>query len=79
MCCADGSEPESEQLHLIVLIAVSVCEMRASAVGVCTSWVQQNQIPTFATFRCREAKSNSGPDFGFEVANEGSIAYASIA
>ena len=41
--------------------------------------LQQNQAPAVATFRCRRAKSNRGPELGIEVANEGSVAYARIA
>jgi integrase/recombinase XerD len=32
-----------------------------------------------ATFRCRKAKSKPRPEFGFEVANDGSVAYARMA
>jgi len=40
MCCADGNERESEQPQLIVLIAVSVCDMGVSAVAVCTLYLE---------------------------------------
>ena len=43
------------------------------------STVQRNQTPAPATFRRRCAKSNRGPDFGFEVANGGSVAYEIVA
>jgi hypothetical protein len=40
--------------------------------------LQQNQTPAIAIFRCGRARSNPRPQLGFEVANEGSIAYARV-
>jgi hypothetical protein len=38
--------------------------------------VQENQAPASATFLRQSAESNRDPTFGFEMANDGSIASA---
>ena len=40
---------------------------------------QQTQLPGAASFLLFRSKSNPGPVFGFELTNEDSVAYASIA
>jgi hypothetical protein len=74
MCCADGNECESEQLQLIVLIAVSVCDMGVSAV-VCTLYIELDtqkypQSPLTEKLGCNRIKCLRSRRFGAAKLNQ---------